>query len=71
MRNERLEAAMAKNDLSSQELAESVGASRKAADKWLNGTVPHLKTQIAIAGELEVDRLWLWPRDEVGVAAAR
>lgn len=71
MRNERLEAAMAKNDLSSQELAENVGTSRKAADKWLNGTIPHLKTQIAIADELGVDRLWLWPRDEVGVAAAR
>lgn len=71
MRNDRLEAAMAKNDLSPQELAENVGASRKAADKWLNGTVPHLKTQIAIADELGVDRLWLWPRDEVGVAAAR
>jgi len=71
MRNERLEAAMAKNDLSSQDLAEIVSTSRKAADKWLNGTVPHLKTQIAIAEELEVDRLWLWPRDEVGVAAAR
>ncbi len=71
MRNERLEAAMAKNDLSPQELAESVGTSRKAADKWLSGTIPHLKTQIAIANELEVDRLWLWPHDEVGVAAAR
>ena len=71
MRNERLEAAMAKNDLSPQGLAEIVGTSRKAVDKWLQGTIPHLTTQIAIANELGADRLWLWPRDEVGVAAAR
>ena len=71
MRNERLEAAMAKNDLSPQGLAEIVGTSRKAVDKWLSGTVPRLKTQIAIVDELGVDRLWLWPHNEVGVAAAR
>ena len=71
MRNERLEAAMAKSGLSSQGLAEIVDKTRNAVDKWLNGTVPRLEAQIAVAEELGVDHLWLWPRDEVGVAAAR
>lgn len=71
MRNERLEAAMAKSGLSSQGLAEIVDKTRNAVDKWLNGTVPRLEAQVAVAEELEVDRLWLWPRDEVGVTAAR
>jgi transcriptional regulator with XRE-family HTH domain len=71
MRNERLEAAMAKGGLSSQGLAEIVDKTRNAVDKWLNGTVPRLEAQIAVAEELGVDHWWLWPRDEVGVAAAR
>ena len=71
MRNARLEAAMAKSALSPQGLAEAVGKTRNAVDKWLNGTIPHLETQLAVADELGVDHLRLWPRDEVGVAAAR
>ncbi len=71
MRNVRLEAAMAKSGLSSQGLAEAVEKTRNAVDKWLNGTIPRLETQIAVADELGVDHSWLWPRDEVGVAAAR
>ena len=62
---------MAKSGLSPQGLADAVDKTRNAVLKWLNGTIPHLDTQIAVADELGVDHLWLWPRDEVGVAAAR
>jgi transcriptional regulator with XRE-family HTH domain len=71
MRNARLEAAMAKNGVSPQGLAEAVGKTRNAVDKWLNGTVPRMETQVEIADELGTSHLSLWPRDEVGVAAAR
>jgi hypothetical protein len=71
MRNARLEAAMAKSEFSPKGLAEAVGRTPNAVNKWLNGTIPHLETQITVADELGRDHLWLWPRDEVGVAAAR
>jgi transcriptional regulator with XRE-family HTH domain len=73
MTNERLRAALLQRGLSPYALAEKVGVDHKTVERWISGRTPYRKHRYAIATQLSVDEVYLWPdaipRDQVALAS--
>lgn len=61
MANDRLRAALARADLSAEQLAHVVGVDPKTVHRWLSGRVPHPRHRWAIADRVAEDEDFLWP----------
>jgi transcriptional regulator with XRE-family HTH domain len=62
MRNERLRALLLERGKSPDQLAEHVRVDAKTVERWIHmGRVPHRETRWAVAHELDVDEVYLWP----------
>jgi transcriptional regulator with XRE-family HTH domain len=73
MANERLRAALLQRGMSPTGLADKLGVDHKTVERWVNGRVPYRRHRYAIAQQLGVDEVYLWPdaltRDQVAVAS--
>jgi transcriptional regulator with XRE-family HTH domain len=64
MSNERLRAAIVAAGLNDVELADRVGVDPKTVQRWVSQErVPHRRTAIHVARELDIDVETLWPAD--------
>jgi transcriptional regulator with XRE-family HTH domain len=73
MSNERLRAAMIRNGLASETLADRLQVDPKTVTRWLGGRLPHPQHRFAIATQLDQDEEYLWPtarRPEAGSKSA-
>ncbi|MGO9277559.1 MAG: helix-turn-helix domain-containing protein [Streptosporangiaceae bacterium] len=73
MPNERLRAALLQHGMSATGLAEKLGVDHKTVERWVKGRIPYRRHRYAIAQQLGVDEVYLWPdaltRDQVAVAS--
>jgi len=73
MPNERLRAALLERGLTPTALAEELGVDHKTVERWIGGRVPYRRHRYAIATQLGVDEVYLWPdalpRDQVAAAS--
>jgi transcriptional regulator with XRE-family HTH domain len=73
MANERLRAALLQNGLSTSALADKLGVDHKTVERWISGRTPYRRHRYAIATQLSVDEVYLWPdalsRDQVAIAS--
>lgn len=73
MANERLRAALLQHGLTPYALAEKLGVDHKTVERWIGGRNPYRRHRYAIATELGVDEVYLWPdalpRDQVALAS--
>jgi transcriptional regulator with XRE-family HTH domain len=73
MPNERLRAALLTQGMSATGLAEKLGVDHKTVERWVQGRIPYRRHRYAIAQQLGVDEVYLWPdaltRDQVAVAS--
>ena len=73
MPNERLRAALLTQGMSATGLAEKLGVDHKTVERWVNGRIPYRRHRYAIAQQLGVDEVYLWPgaltRDQVAAAS--
>jgi transcriptional regulator with XRE-family HTH domain len=73
MANERLRAALLQHGLTPYALAEKLGVDHKTVERWIGGRTPYRRHRYAIATELGVDEVYLWPdalpRDQVAIAS--
>ena len=73
MANERLRAALLQRGMSATGLADKLGVDHKTVERWVNGRVPYRRHRYAVAQQLGVDEVYLWPdaltRDQVAVAS--
>ena len=74
MPNERLRAALLQRGLSTTGLAEELAVDHKTVERWVSGRIPYRRHRFAIAEQLGVDEVYLWPdalsRDQVAAASA-
>jgi transcriptional regulator with XRE-family HTH domain len=74
MPNERLRAALLQRGLSTTGLAEKLAVDHKTVERWVSGRIPYRRHRFAIAEQLGVDEVYLWPdalsRDQVAAASA-
>src|SRR6266496_2137326 len=64
MPNERLRAALLERGLTPTALAEELGVDHKTVERWIGGRVPYRRHRYAIATQLGVDEVYLWPGEE-------
>jgi transcriptional regulator with XRE-family HTH domain len=73
MANERLRAALLEHGLSTTALAGQLGVDHKTVERWISGRTPYRRHRFAIATQLGVDEVYLWPdalsRDQVALAS--
>lgn len=73
MANERLRAALLQHGLSTTALAGKLGVDHKTVERWIGGRTPYRRHRFAIANQLGVDEVYLWPdalsRDQVAIAS--
>jgi transcriptional regulator with XRE-family HTH domain len=73
MANERLRAALLEHGLSTYGLADKLGVDHKTVERWVSGRTPYRRHRFAIASQLGVDEVYLWPdalsRDQVAIAS--
>jgi transcriptional regulator with XRE-family HTH domain len=73
MPNERLRAALLQHGLSTTALAGQLGVDHKTVERWISGRTPYRRHRFAIASQLGVDEVYLWPdalsRDQVAIAS--
>ncbi len=73
MPNERLRAALLTQGMSATGLAEKLGVDHKTVERWVRGRIPYRRHRYAIAQQLGVDEVYLWPdaltRDQVAVVS--
>jgi transcriptional regulator with XRE-family HTH domain len=73
MPNERLRAALLQRGMTATGLADKLGVDHKTVERWVNGRIPYRRHRFAIAEQLGVDEVYLWPdalpRDQVAVAS--
>jgi transcriptional regulator with XRE-family HTH domain len=73
MANERLRAALLEHGVSTSALAGKLGVDHKTVERWIGGRTPYRRHRYAIATELGVDEVYLWPdalsRDQVALAS--
>src|SRR6266700_6557465 len=73
MPNERLRAALLERGLILTALVEALGVDHKTVERWIGGRVPYRRHRYAIATQLGVDEVYLWPealpRDQVAAAS--
>jgi transcriptional regulator with XRE-family HTH domain len=74
MPNERLRAALLQRGISATSLAEKLAVDHKTVERWVSGRTPYRRHRFAIAEQLGVDEVYLWPealsRDQVAAASA-
>jgi transcriptional regulator with XRE-family HTH domain len=74
MPNERLRAALLQRGLSTTALAEKLAVDHKTVERWVSGRIPYRRHRFAIAEQLGVDEVYLWPdalsRDQVAAASS-
>jgi transcriptional regulator with XRE-family HTH domain len=74
MPNERLRAALLQRGISTTSLAEKLAVDHKTVERWVSGRTPYRRHRFAIAEQLGVDEVYLWPdalsRDQVAAASA-
>jgi transcriptional regulator with XRE-family HTH domain len=61
MANERLRAAILRQGLTPDELAELVQVDAKTVERWVGGRIPYRRHRYAVAKHLQVDETYLWP----------
>lgn len=61
MSNERLRLAVARADLSVEQLARQVGVDPKTVQRWLTGRVPHPRHRWSVAELVAENEEFLWP----------
>jgi transcriptional regulator with XRE-family HTH domain len=73
MANERLRAALLQHGVSTSALASELGVDHKTVERWIGGRTPYRRHRFAIATQLGVDEVYLWPdalsRDQVAMAS--
>ena len=73
MGNERLRAALLQHGLSATALADKLGVDHKTVERWIGGRTPYRRHRYAIATQLGLDEVYLWPgalsRDQVAIAS--
>jgi transcriptional regulator with XRE-family HTH domain len=73
MANERLRAALLEHGLTTYALADKLGVDHKTVERWISGRTPYRRHRYAIASQLGVDEVYLWPdalsRDQVAIAS--
>ncbi|MFC7278575.1 helix-turn-helix domain-containing protein [Paractinoplanes rhizophilus] len=61
MPNERLRTAMLERGLTPTALAEALNVDPKSVERWINGRTPYRRHRYAVAAQLGVDEVYLWP----------
>jgi transcriptional regulator with XRE-family HTH domain len=74
MPNERLRAALLQRGVTTTALANMLSVDSKTVERWISGRIPYRRHRFAIAEQLGVDEVYLWPdalsRDQVAIASA-
>jgi transcriptional regulator with XRE-family HTH domain len=74
MPNERLRAALLQRSITTTALANMLSVDSKTVERWISGRIPYRRHRFAIAEQLGVDEVYLWPdalsRDQVAMASA-
>ncbi|MEU4563766.1 helix-turn-helix transcriptional regulator [Actinoplanes sp. NPDC023936] len=61
MPNERLRTAMLERGLTPVGLAEALNVDPKSVERWISGRTPYRRHRYAVATQLGVDEVYLWP----------
>ncbi len=61
MPNERLRASLLEHGLTPLVLGDRLGVDHKTVERWIAGRVPYRRHRYAIAAQLGVDEVFLWP----------
>ena len=73
MPNERLRASLLEHGLTPHVLGDRLGVDHKTVERWIAGRLPYRRHRYAIAAQLGVDEVFLWPdalsRDQVTAAS--
>lgn len=61
MPNERLRTAMLERGITPAGLAETLKVDPKSVERWISGRTPYRRHRYAVAAQLGVDEVYLWP----------
>ncbi|MEU8241790.1 XRE family transcriptional regulator [Actinoplanes missouriensis] len=61
MPNERLRTSMLERGMTPASLAEALNVDPKSVERWISGRTPYRRHRYAVAAQLGVDEVYLWP----------
>src|SRR3954469_10531162 len=61
MPNERLRTAMLERGITPADLAETLKVDPKSVERWVSGRTPYRRHRYAVAAQLGLDEVYLWP----------